>query len=486
MVQILDAYGRPAKLDPEPLRRPDQVDRFQVSPNRPTHGITPQRITSIFREADDGYPERQAELFADMLLKDGRLAGQFGVRTKSAAKLDWQLQPASDSPADKKVVDRLLPKLRQLSLRGSFRRLLSAVGFGYAAEQIHWGLSGGEVEVLKLDHWPTAYLAPDPTGAITRYRTALGMDREELPPAKFVVHAPAELGPLPSAAGLLRPAAWFWLFKNFVLKSWVQYAEIFGQPLRSGTYPRGASDEEKQAGFSALVQMGHEAVAMLPEGFQLTIHELSQQGGIAVYERLKEACDEETAILLLGQTLTSSIGESGGAHAAAKVHDEVRWDLIEWDASQLSETVQRDLITPWVRFQHGNDVDVPTFEFQVSPPEDLKQTAETYGALTDMGLPISVAHVYDRFGIEPPAGDEPVLPGKAQPAVANQQDTYRLAGALLEEWGDEADQGRRSLLLESVLSLMGGRPRGRPGGDPLQGKGPTPGVDTRPDEWLIW
>ena len=42
--------------------------------------------------------------------------------------------------------------------------------------------------------------------------------------------------------GMARAAGWSYLFKNYVLKDWITFTEIFGQPLRVGKYGPGATE----------------------------------------------------------------------------------------------------------------------------------------------------------------------------------------------------------------------------------------------------
>ncbi len=443
---IYDAYGRPARVDTEEIPRPDTWGDWHVPPSTVTRGLTPQRITAIFDEADHGYPQRQAELFADQVLKDGKLAGMWRTRTLAPAKWAWELEQASEDAADKRVLEWLRPKLESLGLRVVLKRLMNGVGYGYAAEQILWAVAGGDVDVVGIKHWPTRYLLPDAEGRIHYLTSVEDPSGWEMPAAKFIVHCPGELGPDPIAAGLFRTATWYWYFKNFVLKAWLQFLDIYGQPFRWGTFPAGAKQDDKEYAYRSLLRMGQEAVALLPEGFQVNIQDIAHRGGADLYERLKMACDEEIAILFLGQTLTSSVGENGGAYAAAKVHEDVRWDLIDWDAEALGETITRDLLTPWVRFRWGADAEVPQLRIHEDPPEDLEATSKVHKTLVvDMGLPVSRRYLYERYGIQEPAADEEVLAGPppaaepAAPAAASQRDPGVIAA---RQTGEETTAGK--------------------------------------------
>ena len=68
-----------------------------------------------------------------------------------------------------------------------------------------------------------------------------------LPANKFIVHRYKARSGHTSRAGILRVVAWMYLFKNYDLKDWVSFAEIYGLPLRLGKYAPGASDSDKAA-----------------------------------------------------------------------------------------------------------------------------------------------------------------------------------------------------------------------------------------------
>lgn len=416
---ILDQFGRPARLETEPLPDPAKWGRGFRSPRRFLPDIKPPNVASILRQAERGDPRAQAQLFDQMLDGDGRLPGNFGTRTKSVAKLAWELRPATDSPADKKVCEWLRPQLDALRLHNPLQRLARAVGYGYGAEQIEWELRGGEVGVRRLTHWPTRYLMPDDEGQIRRYTTAREVQPLDMPPARFIVHEPGELNPDSCVAGLLRPASWFWFFKKFTLKAWLMFNERYGQPFRVGKYPAGMSEEEQDSAFMSLVRMGAEAVAMMPDGMEVEFHQVATAMQGEAHQMLAGRCDDEITILVLGQTLTTSMGKNGGSYGAAKVHNEVREDLIEWDARQLEETIERDLITPWVRFQFGNNVEIPQFKLPIEDEEDQEQRSRVITAAVDMGLPVARSDAYEQLGIpEPEEGAELLSPPTAAPMPA--------------------------------------------------------------------
>ena len=77
-----------------------------------------------------------------------------------------------------------------------------------------------------------------------------------LPVNKFILHKYKARSGHPSRAGVLRVCAWMYLFKNYTLKDWVGFCEVYGMPIRLGKYQPGASREDKRALMTALRQIG--------------------------------------------------------------------------------------------------------------------------------------------------------------------------------------------------------------------------------------
>ena len=87
-----------------------------------------------------------------------------------------------------------------------------------------------------------------------------------LPANKFIVHKYKARSGHTSRAGILRVVAWMYLFKNYDLKDWASFAEIYGLPLRLGKYAPGASDSDKASLMQALIQIGSDAAGIIPDG----------------------------------------------------------------------------------------------------------------------------------------------------------------------------------------------------------------------------
>ena len=117
-------------------------------------------------------------------------------------------------------------------------------------------------------------------------------------------------------------ATWMYLFKNYNVKDWISFAEIFGLPLRLGKYQPGASEDDKRALMQALVQLGSDAAGIIPDGSSIQFVNTEKTSSTDLYDRLARYCDEQISKAILGQTLTSDAGN--GSYAQSKTHNEVR------------------------------------------------------------------------------------------------------------------------------------------------------------------
>nr|WP_261945059.1 DUF935 domain-containing protein [Paenibacillus melissococcoides] len=173
-----------------------------------------------------------------------------------------------------------------------------------------------------------------------------------------------------------------------------------------GKYDPSASDDDKAALMRALVQIGTDAAGIIPDGTEIEFKEAAKTTSINVYESLARYCDEQISKAVLGQTLTSDSG--GGSFAQSKTHNEVRHDLTVADCKALAATLRRDLIRPLVYFNYGESRRIPHLRFDCEEAGDLKETADIYGKLIDMGLKIPTSHLYKKFSVPKPENGEEV------------------------------------------------------------------------------
>lgn len=396
----------------------------------PSSGLSPRRLAEIFREADEGNVLRQMELFEEMEEKDTHLFSQLQTRKLAVTGLDWEVQPFSEEERDIAVAEFVDNQLHSLeSLNDVLLDILDAVGKGISLSEITWGVDSQGRNVVEDITWvhpkKIFWDSIDDAIKITTREYPQGIP---LPDNKFIVHKYKAKSGHPSRAGVLRIVSWMYLFKNYDLKDWVSFCEVFGIPLRLGKYDASASDADKAALMEAIIQLGTDAAGIVPSTTTIEFIESNKQSSAEIYEKLARYCDEQMSKAVLGQTLTSDSGS--GSYAQSKTHNEVRKDLTAADANALENTLRRDLIRPLVEFNFGYGTPIPTLQFQTEDADDLKETSEIYRTLAcDMGLEIPKRHLYKKFGIPKPEHGEPVTQRQQPVAIPESQMQLKLKAA---------------------------------------------------------
>ena len=357
---------------PRPEARELTVARVQDKYSEyPSNGLTPVRLAEIFREADTGDVMRQMELFEEMEEKDAHLFSQMQTRKLAVTGLDWEVQPFSpDDERDKAIAEWIKDQLLGIeNLDDILTDLLDAIGKGVSIMEIIWGVDSDDFDVIEdIRYVHQKKLVWDWETDDMLVCTEQFPNGIHLPKNKFVVHRYKAKSGHPSRAGIMRIVSWMYLFKNYTVKDWVSFCEVYGMPLRIGKYDPGASEADKQELLDAIVRIGSDAAGIIPETTMIEFKEANKTTSADIYEQLARYCDEQISKAILGQTLTSDSG--GGSYAQSKTHNEVRHDLTAADAKALAVTIRRDIIRPLVELKDDSEALTPE-QIQLDDMTDL-------------------------------------------------------------------------------------------------------------------
>ncbi|MEM5789371.1 MAG: DUF935 domain-containing protein, partial [Syntrophobacteraceae bacterium] len=404
---LFDQFNRPIKAGEITTPETREISIQQIRDRwstYPSNGLTPQRLASILRLADNGDVLLQAELFEEMEEKDPHLASQFQVRKLAVQGLSWEILPTDGNEAQSKGIAEFCTEA--MSSLDDFDDhvldLLDALPKGYSMMEILWDTASGQANITdlrwvhpkKVTFWDSIY-----PRVLTDEDPVRGIDP---PPWKFVYHRYKARSGYDTRAGILRVCAWMYLFKNYAVKDWVGFAEVYGMPLRVGKYEPGATKADKDALLGAIRSIGSDAAGIISKATEIEFIEQKLSGsGQNTFEVLTRFCDAQMSKAILGQTLTSEAGggQGQGSYALGQVHSDVRQDLVEADCRALGKTLTQQILRPLVGFNFGWDAPVPRFRFLYEPPEDLKAAAETYKILREIGFDMSQEHVSARFKV---------------------------------------------------------------------------------------
>ena len=218
--------------------------------------------------------------------------------------------------------------------------------------------------------------------------------------------------------GLFRTLAWLYMFKHYSAHDFAEFLELYGMPIRIGKYGAGATEKEKQTLLRAVAEIGHNAAGIMPEGMMIELHQAASgtTAGNNPFMTMIEWCEKSATRLILGQTLTSGADGKASTNALGKIHNEVRHDLLVADARRLAQTINQQILEPFLRvnFAIGEETRLPQFEFDTRETADLAMIAEALPKLVDVGVQIPERWARDKLAIPDALDGERLLGRKAQ------------------------------------------------------------------------
>ncbi|CCZ10507.1 DUF935 family protein [uncultured Culturomica sp.] len=209
----------------------------------------------------------------------------------------------------------------------------------------------------------------------------------------------------PRDLGLLTKAALYVIYKRNALSDFAQFVELYGHPLKEGTYNAYDAEVRKKL-TNDLYESGGSSVVVHPEGTNLTIHDTNNKNATGqLYEGFMQFCNDELSKLELGNTLTTEVGEKG-TQALGTVH-QAGEDKITQISKQLVLNVLNYELTD-VFTNLGFNTAGGEFTFANPQVKDLSARIQIDLQLQAMGLKIPEAYLYETYGIPKPENGEEV------------------------------------------------------------------------------
>lgn len=204
----------------------------------------------------------------------------------------------------------------------------------------------------------------------------------------------------PRMIGNLAVAAFWVILKRNNVGDWADFAEIFGRPIREGTY--NAFDEEaRQKLLKDITEMGGAGVIVHPDSTELKLVQAQNvSGGGDLYEKLGTYCNNEISKTVTGNTLTTEAGDKG-TQALGAVQKEGEEDINFFVKQTILNILNYEMTETFARLGINTDGG----EFFFVPPKS-KNTQEKVNVLkvlkNDLQLPIDDDYLYEEFGIPKP------------------------------------------------------------------------------------
>lgn len=412
---LIDTSGRPLRQAAATLSRevaaPTIAGIRSIQSGHPAQGLDPWRLTTILRQAEMGNATAYLELAEEMEEKDLHYLGLMSTRKRQVSQLPITVEAASDDPQDEADAQLVRDWLRRPTLQLELFDILDAIGKGFSATEIIWTMGDQWVPGQLKWRFPQFFEYDQVTGEqllLKGGETGTSGLPQPLRPYKYVIHQAQAKSGLPIRGGLARVAAWGYLFKNFTIKDWMTFLEVYGLPLRVGKYQNGTSEDDIRKLAQAVAQIGSDAGAVIPSSMMMEF--VTSNGGTANPDMFRNMCqymDDALSKAVLGQTSSADAKAGGLGSGQADLHGEVRKDIESADAAQLSATLTRDLVEPMIMFNRGVRKRYPMLIVGRPDPIDVKAAMEAIGKALEFGVEVGVSYFRKVSGIpEPKAGEE--------------------------------------------------------------------------------
>jgi len=417
MAQILDHRGEPIKTAAltKIFAEPQGNGSRQVWHASAADNLTPARLADLLQQARRGQGTGYLTLAEEMEERDPHYASVLGTRRLACAGLPVRVDALSDDKRDIEIADAVRALVDDPDFDYLRMDLLDALGKGYSVCEIEWHRDGKRWTPERYPHRDARFFQFDKvTGRDLRLRDESNQDGLTLPAYKFIVHTPRLRPGMPLRSGLAFLCAVGYMCKAWAWRDWMAFADVYGIPMRVGKYGPGATKEQINLLIAAVSNLASDAGAVIPDSMRIEFEKAANTAGAGdFFEKLANWWDKQISKAVLGQTMTA---DDGASLSQAKVHDDVRKDLLQADAKALSSTLNRDLIRPFVDLNFGPGR-YPNLVIAVEEPEDTAALVDAVVKLVPLGLQVEQSVLRDKLGLPDPDPGAELLQAPSSPML---------------------------------------------------------------------
>lgn len=353
-------------------------------------------------QAAEGYHQQRKRLYDlyDDILLDGFLKSLIDKRTAAITNENIVF-----TKKGKKVED-VSELAEKTFFANALKEILNARFFGHSLLQMDWAApsSNQPSETVLI---PRRNVKPRLGIVTVEPQDMAGAEYRQPPYADYVL----EIGEKEDL-GLLLQACPYVIYKRGNFGDWAEFAEVFGMPFRWATYN---NEQSRTLIEEALDKAGSAGYVVAPEDAKLQFLNATSGGQNSdIFSKLRDACNEELSITILGNTMTTTEAKSSG-YAQSKTHQEGQNELHK-DDRKFVLRVLNEKLTPFLA-RLGYAVEGGKWSFEDVDSMSLKEKLEIAQAVSKE-VPVGKSYWYDTFKIPVPKADDMPDP-KPEPPVAD-------------------------------------------------------------------
>ncbi|WP_397379744.1 DUF935 family protein [Prosthecobacter sp.] len=366
------------------------------------NSMTVDKLHSILREAEMGNVDRLFALYRDILGGHSHLQSEFNTRKLAVLGDPISFVPRDENRPEDVLAAKACERLKKCDTWDLGRNHLLN-GTLYPLAIVEKIFKPAEPNELGL-RYDLAELSPVKYQAITfqdrarlqlwDFDEATGMRlacKSTPEPEQFIIHRGHLLTMLPDSwGGPLRACLFWWLFSVMDRDWWIRFLARFGTPFIVGKY-NSANVKDKNTLVNAFSAASQLFALVTNRETEIEVHKVDSSSHGDAFQKMHEIANREISKLILGQTMTSEAQSSGIGGAQATVHNQVRGDIKQFDATTLGKTLEGQLCKQFLAINGlTGSVKIITGS---SGPEEIKAAAEVVKSASESGLQLTDAGV---------------------------------------------------------------------------------------------
>ena len=314
-------------------------------------------------------------------LMDLHLAGVLAKRLKGVTKIpiEFHRDGVPDDEINRQLASPWMKKLREEIVLAQF--------WGFTLLQFYTDEEGD----IRFYSVPRKHYDPIRQRLLRHQTDTEGTPISEFPNMLFV-GSERELGILSQILVAV-------LYKRNNYADWAKYCELYAIPIQEYTYNAGDEETRRQLLLDAR-NRGNNAVYIHPAESNFKFVESNAKSGTSeLFKDFTEYWDQQIAVRVLGNTLTTSASETG-TQALGTVHKAVEEELNEDDCNTVLDVLNYYMIPIFEAL--GYNVSGGKFVSAKRKEIDITTQADIYLKMQQLGLPLDADDVYEALNVKKP------------------------------------------------------------------------------------
>ena len=377
------------------LITPSMVEQYMRSRMASPIDLTPEKLRSQLDAFDRGWLRPLAQTMEQIKQLDDLLPVLSFKREVCPAVHGWEVLTTNDSAEakrHKKALEDFYNNVRcvnavdedeQGEMSLLLRQMMHAVGYRYAAHEInlidYGSFISGEFRYVPLQFFERR------TGRLRFCPSLADYDGIPLEPGRWLVTV---------GQGIMRSCSIAYYYKHQPLRDWLIYCAKHGMPGTAGKTSAQPGSDQWKAMERAVAQFAAEFAAVMSKDDTIEAIDLTASGNIP-HPALVDRMDRALTILWRGGDLSTMSSTQGEGRGASLMGDEMEV-LDAADCMMLSEALRMYVDRPLIQRRFGR-APLAYISIRTGTKSDTKQELETDKTLHELGVPLSLNGIYERY-----------------------------------------------------------------------------------------